>query len=260
MDIYEYCTPIESCVYVRLGEIEASTVDVLVQSQHDQAVVKDKDDAVVGIVETEHLQHLLENRVILTETDEKLFRTEVDASLSLMEVLTTLADSRAALVVKENGGKDPVELGLITISDLNRHTFRAMLYSLLVKLETELALLIERSFANPWDWISLLNEDTQAAILGYWELSKRRNVDIGPVAATTLSQLINVLEKGKLVGRLGFASGNQFGKSSGSIPKLRNSVMHPIRPLITDMDSVKKVKETVELIIRLTEKAKQANA
>ncbi len=259
MDIHEYFTPIDNCVYVQLGEVEASLIEVLVNSQLDQAIVKDENAAIIGIVETEHLRYLLENQMILSESDEHISRPTINATLLLMEILTTLANSRAALVVKDDGNGNTIELGLITISDLNRHPFRAMLYSLLVKLETELALLIKQTFANPWDWISLLNEDAQAAVLGYWELSKRRNVDIGPVAATTLSQLINILEKGKIITRLGFTSNNQFSKSSGSIPKLRNSVMHPVRPLITDITSVKKLKETVELIVSLTEKAKQAN-
>jgi hypothetical protein len=58
----------------------------------------------------------------------------------------------------------------LTISDLNRHAFDAMPYSLLV-VKAALARLMEQHFADAQAWISLLNEDQQAWVLGFWELS-----------------------------------------------------------------------------------------
>lgn len=150
-------------------------------------------------------------------------------------------------------------LGLLTISDLNRHPLRAELYSLMSHAEVELATLVEKAFPDAWTWIRSLNEGHQVGILGYWELSRRRGVDVGPVAATTLSQLIQVVSRSKnLLARLGFQSRNEFDLPTGSIPELRNVVIHPVRPLILEHGDVSRVRETVLAVRDLAERTREA--
>jgi hypothetical protein len=120
--------------------------------------------------------------------------------------------------------------------------------------QLDLATLVKREFADPWDWIERLDERSQPQVLGYWELAKRKGVDVGPVAATTLSQLLGVVAKRKdLLQRLGFASRNAFEEETGSIPDTRNKVMHPVRPLVLNQEEVRKVRDAVLCVSSLTE-------
>ena len=130
-------------------------------------------------------------------------------------------------------------MGLFTRADLNRHPFRAEIYFALAHLESELAQLIRRSFDDPWDWLDLLSEEKQARIIGYWEISKRRGVDHGPVGAAMLTELLQIATKSdRLRKLLGFESKKLFKSATGRIPDLRNQIMHPVRPLIVDESSV----------------------
>ena len=107
---------------------------------------------------------------------------------------------------------------------------------------------------DPWEWIRKLNEDEQVRILGYWELSKKRNVDVGPVAATTLSQLLNVVGKSAvLLDGLGFKSRTTFQDKIrvAKIVDLRNNVMHPVRPMVLGIEDVCTLREAIHGMIDL---------
>ena len=109
--------------------------------------------------------------------------------LDLETLLSTMSKRRAVFVIRESDatehGYHAWNYGLLTISDLNRHGLRGALYRLFSEVESGLAKLIETSLGEPWEWIRVLTESHQVGILGYWELSKRKGIDIGPIAATT---------------------------------------------------------------------------
>jgi hypothetical protein len=135
---------------------------------------------------------------------------------------------------------------LLTISDLNEHALRGPLYALLSSLEVSLSKLVGRNFTDPWEWLGSLSEENQVQILGYWELSKKKGVDIGPLAATTLPQLLNIVARRKdLRALLGMKSRNEFESHTGHLVKLRNSVMHPVKPLILQKEDVRRVLDWV---------------
>ena len=139
------------------------------------------------------------------------------------------------------------------MSDLNRHAMRSCLYDALAMLESELARLIERRYTDVWEWVQYLNEEAQVRVLGYWELTRRRDLDVGPIAATTLTHLLHVLASDKrLLTALGFNSKNQFENMAGRIPRLRNSVMHPVRPLVLSPADAASVLATLLGAVELT--------
>ena len=192
--------------------------------------------------------------------DETWFR--IGSSVGIDTLLETMARRRAVIVIEENHsteyGHAEFGVGLLTISDLNRHTLRSALYSLMAHVEAELAALVERAFPDAWTWIRSLNEGHQVSVLGYWELSKRRGIDVGPVAATTLSQLIQVTGRSRdLLKRLGFESRTPFDDHTSGIPDLRNRVMHPVRPLILDADDVAAVRRAVSAVWTLATRMAQ---
>jgi hypothetical protein len=142
--------------------------------------------------------------------------------------------------------------GFLTISDLNRHVFRAALYGTFAALEARLATFIETSCPNPWEWIKSLSEEHQVRILGYWDLSKRHGLDVGPVAAATLTNLLTVAAKSSTIrAALGFTNRSEIDKVVGAVPNVRNAVMHPVRPLIGRQGDVQRVLQTMRAVAAL---------
>jgi hypothetical protein len=183
----------------------------------------------------------------------------------LDELLEKMRDLRAILLFRKLNvtSHELIEkpLGLLTFSDLNRHPVRAILYSLLASLESSLAYFVEEwtTDPDPYSWIRKLKEESQVQILGYWELSKKRDVEVGPLAATTLPQLINIVAGNKeFFSKLGYDSRNEFERHTGKISGLRNCTMHPVRPLILDHHCVGDVFNTVKSIIDLSNRIEKA--
>ncbi|MGH9427157.1 MAG: hypothetical protein ACRD2L_12745 [Terriglobia bacterium] len=67
-------------------------------------------------------------------------------------------------------------------------------------------------------------------------------MDIGPLAAATLSNLLAVIQTSRgILEELGYESVGAFRECTGSLPEFRNRIMHAVRPLILDHDDVKKL-------------------
>lgn len=109
-------------------------------------------------------------------------------------------------------------------------------------------------------WIRKLSEDSQARILGYWELSKLQNVNVGPVAGLMLSDLLNVIAKNEgMRTRFGFKSRKAFEDEVGCLPGVRNQIMHPVRPLVTNAESCRFLENTIRTALFLVECIKKCN-
>lgn len=249
IDVTELQTPIGSCVSVPIGAVRPDLVERLERAGYDQAPVLDGARRVVGLIDTPRLRQLLTDGRLLTPEDESLYRPTIDSETTVEKLLGVLAASRAALVVAR-GSSSPV--GLVTISDLNRHAFRRVIYGVLAEVEDGLARLIEARFSDFWEWLPKLSEEHQIRLLGYVEVTRRRGVDVGPVAACTLTQLLNVVGSfADLRGRLGAESGAKWNDLAGPIIELRNRVMHPVRPMVLGPDDVKRLQIATTALVAL---------
>jgi hypothetical protein len=254
-------TSLDQCLCVELGQVRSADVELLTQRRFDQAPVVTRYDAddragfPEGLVTTEHLKSLLESGAPLQQDDPAIAAPTLPLEPTLGVLLDTLADSRAALVVEdEHQGTAMFRLfrGLITISDLNRQSFRGLLYTLLADLEAGLARFLEVCCPEPWDWLSKVSEDHQVRILGSWELSKRNGVDVSPVTAATLALLLTAVGKiESLRSKLDYPSRSKFEEATGRIAKLRNAIMHPVRPLVLTCDDVAAIRTTLEAVFSL---------
>jgi hypothetical protein len=260
-ELQTLCVPLDQCVSVTAGKIDPSILGELEARGFDQAPVYDSTGGLLlGLISTERLRTIHAADSELSETDAEV-RSEghflyTGPLLTVEHLLSSLSARRAVFVVRESSatgaGASWTNYGLLTISDLNRHALRGAFYALLSETESGLASIIETHFAEPWQWIQRLGESHQVSVLGYWELSKRRGVDIGPIAATTLVQLLNVVARSKeLLKKLGFKSRKEFEDELGRVPELRNCVMHPVRPLVLSMTEVAKLRETVSAVMHL---------
>ncbi|MCK4463195.1 MAG: hypothetical protein KAU58_02675 [Candidatus Omnitrophica bacterium] len=255
IELEEIAVPINECTKVTLGLPSQKIIEILERNNFDQALVK-SDKAILGIVTTKRLKELLKFNKKLTSTDLGIKIKEIYTPCSFDNLLGFFSNDSFGLVVASlNGGEygeSEFVKGLITISDLNKHYFRSVIYIYLLQLEVLLADIISGFFQDSWEWIKQMNENRMVRILGYYELSKKRNVEINPIESCTLTDLLNIVSKNKsLLTRLGFHSRNIFEKHINHIPELRNSIMHPIKPLITKRDDIKWLRDTMNNIFKL---------
>lgn len=264
VDLERLCIRLERTVNVVPGPVDAEAISALEKNQFDQAPVFDPQTGTLwGLVETNYLRSLFESGQPLLADDPAVRNEDREfhfrSFVTIFALLDKMATQRAVIVIEDSDateyGNAQFIRGLFTISDLNRHAVRSAVYHLLADVEAGLARWLETLVADPWEWLKQLEEDQQARVLGYWELSKRVGVDVGPYAALTLSQLVNIISRQKgAVQRLGYTSRSQFDKAKGSLPSLRNRVMHPVRPLVLTHADVGKLRDSVLTLEDLRER------
>jgi hypothetical protein len=246
---------------VEIGRVEPEAIRIMESNQYDFAPVFDQNSlrTVVGLISRDRLKELYSESVRLTATDKTITRPELHNEIR-MDMLLELMKTTLATIVVRVGTKGKEALGLFTRADLNRHPFRAEIYFVLAHLEGELAKLIRQLFNNPWDWLELLSDDKQARIIGYWEISKKRGVDNGPVGAAMLTELLQIAVKSEPLRKtLGYESNVSFKKAVERIPDLRNQIMYPVRPLIVDEESISKLRTDLETVFDMLERLRKAN-
>ena len=266
VDVEQILVRCRDCLAAILGPVPRHLVEEMKRRDFDYAPVlrsADGNAAVLGLIPRCRLEELLSEGRDLTEDDAGIHGgrefQEVWVHSSLAELLRKMAERPVWMVEYEGdaGEYGPFYLsyGIVTRSDLNKHPIRILVYEILAKLETALADLVRGCVSDHLQWIQRLSEENQARILGYWELSKLRGVDTGPVAGATLADLLNVVARDEsLRRRLGYDSRSSFEEAVGSIPSVRNQVMHPVRPLVTDAESCLHLKTVLREAIRLTER------
>lgn len=244
---------LERCVSVSPGEIDGKVLQELQDKGYDQAPVLDRSGEALGIIATTQLAQLHEASRPLTVEHPGIDRTRVPSDADLDLFLETMSRRRATIVLAED-----TPYGLVTVSDLNRHPLRAALYRIFADLETSLAAFVAATYVDPWKWIPHLSEDHQVQVLGFWEVTRRAGVDTGPLAGCTLTNLISVVVADEgLRKALGYRSGNEARKLLGGFPRLRNKVMHPVRPLVLGTEDVARIRHAVRHALELCQRLRE---
>ena len=247
-DIRAIATPLESCTSLRAGHLDPDVLKALRANDFDQAPVLDEQGAAIGVLETVAAESLRAADRPLELDDPAIDRGVLPTECSVGALLTALSRSRGVLV--RGDGYE----AMVTVSDLNRHRFRAVLYGAFAELESLLARLIDVAYEDAWEWLQTLREDVQARLAGYWTVAQRRGVDIGPQAAATLTELLAVVGTANDLRRqLGFATRAAFDRQTSGMPEYRNRIMHPVRPLVLDRSEVSQLAVSlarVEALVR----------
>jgi hypothetical protein len=262
IDLAEMLIPWEKCFKVHVGAIDLRAIKLMDEKKYDFAPVFDHQrtrPGVLGLISAQRLKEIGRTTGALPAGDPDIIFPEIQSKISMSAALDLMVSRTAYIVIHGGPSRGHEANGLFTRADLNKHPFRAAVYSLIAHLETELAKLVRNSFSDPWEWLAKLSDEKLARIMGYWEVSKRRGVDIGPVGAMTLSELLNVTGKiERLRSGLGFHKPKVFREVTGRIPELRNQIMHPVRPLITDTASITRLKEDVETVMHISQRLRSA--
>jgi hypothetical protein len=257
LDLRAIATPIQDCISLRVGSLDEAVIAALEAHHYDQAPVVDVAGNTIGVLDIAAARARMGEHRDLEETDPAIERRCLPVDCAVESILEIMSEAAGVLVEEEAG----TYYGLLTASDLNRHRFRSILYGAFAELESLLARLADMTFPDPWEWLSRLGDDAQARLVGYWELGRRRNVDIGPLAACTLTELLKIVaHEEALRTMLGWHSRQQFDKSTGSLPDLRNRVMHPVRPLILGREEVSRLAASVQVVRELAGRSRSVLA
>lgn len=184
---------------------------------------------------------------------EKLICLPADAPLR--DAFVALIGQPCVAVLGEDGRS---LAGLIHFSDLNRHPVRSNAYLWLSAFEMTLAEWLRRSVPDPSEWLNVLDEHRQVLILGRWAYDQRQSIQLDPVEAAELSDLLRAVRTVPgMLERLG-CTRSQFDRKTGHLVKLRNGVMHPVRSIVRRHEDVQQLatayadlRELLEAIRRL---------
>lgn len=243
-------TPWARAVSIAPGPVDAVVLTKLHEGDFDQAPVV-LAGRPIGIVLTAHLEELSAKGLQLEPTSSVVGTRQIGLCPQIDELLAAIAEQRG-VIVRDHSEESP---GFVTLSDLNRHHFKAALYPLFAELEAGLADLVSVHYSEPWEWLKFLEKDRQARLVGYWELSKRDGVDIGPLAGTMMSELSEIGASSEPIRRrLGFETKGLWRSTFDGISSLRNAIMHPVRPMIHDLEDVKQLKGRVAMMLTVLER------
>jgi hypothetical protein len=252
ISLRDFSVPLKCCLGISQGDVK----NPLVRRQvHEQAQAKhfnhvvlfDGDRGAVGLIPTCYLET---SRMCQFDA-----ANVIDASVRFETTIGELLDSLCNDPAILTGETQECLQALVTVSDLNRHAFSALVYLPLAILETSLVKFIGETFKDHWNWLGKLKYQDQVELIGGWEIKKRADTDIGLVQGANLRQLLDVVsENGDLFKQLGFGSSSQARKCFKSINDLRNRVMHPVRPLVNGprTSDAFKLKKRIQRALDLT--------
>lgn len=282
VNVAHLCIPLPDCLRVELGPVSGQILKDLENRRYDQAPVSSPaGNELPSLVLTTTLRALRKKGLELTGSD--LVDTPTHGGLGpslfvpIRAVLEHFVDHNAAILrfdadpqlrdfepvplAREGMQREPVRrqepylgeiYGLATLADLNKHEIRRAAYELLLDIESALADLIKLDALEPWEWIDKLPPDERNRIVGYWKLAERDGVEINPISGTFLPQMLKIAYRSEwLKPRLGLSSRNQFDREVNVISEFRNSIMHPVRPLISHNKDVRDTIAAIDVLMRM---------
>lgn len=248
VDVSEVYVPISQCLTIAIGKLSETVVLEAVKNGFDDLPVVDVDRCVRGFMAVSYAAHLQEEEGLVSPNDPQLKASFVPSRCALDVLLEQISVHRIVGVTDASG----TALGIMTVSDLNRHAFRAILYPLFARLEEQLSRLIEEHFDDPWEWIGKLGGD-KVGVIGHWECLKRDGLDVGATVGATLTQLLTVVEKTPEFLEMLSLSRSRLKDFKGRSVTFRNAVMHPARPLVlnaADVDSLRRFVDQLGIVTK----------
>ena len=199
----------------------------------DQLPVVDDHGLVTGLVYVTQLRKLPEDAPVsncVIPLDESGQLRIKDGISKAVQILHT---HPASLVT--DGAK---VVGLVHRSDLNKHPARTYFYLWLSALEIDLACLVTLKLPDD-KWIESLRDSVQIMILDKIQFESRRNNNIAPIEYVNFSDLVEIIEKNEsLYSELSFNSQKEAHRGLGGLVDLRHNIMHPVRALVSDIESM----------------------
>ncbi|TWT16843.1 hypothetical protein [Luteimonas wenzhouensis] len=236
-DLAEVLVPIEQCLTVAAGPVSDECLREAEAHGFDDLPLVEA-GRVRGFLPLTRLRELAIAKEAVCHRDSYLKCSFVDRVAPVDVILEKLGSDRIVGVVGVDGAVE----GIVTISDMNRHSFRAIIYPMLALLEERIARLIDEQFDDPWEWIGKVG-DSRTSIVGHWECLKRDGLDVSATSGATLGQLLKVVEDTPSLVARSTLSKRKLSLFKNRALKYRNAVMHPTRPLVNSQEDVGSLRE-----------------
>ncbi len=257
IDLTTVSTPKQRAITVSPGKIDAALVEQAQEARVRSLPIVGDNSECLGAISVERLAELKASNTKLTADHATIPCNILPHLMPVSALLRRLRDEGVILHGADPDADDYQEnwFGIVSTADLNRPIFRAHIYRMLVILETSLGQLIMDEFGDDWGAIRLLSDSTQKRIKEFYDEERAEGVDLSPVTNATLSDLFHIATESNNVWRLlEFDDPNQLRPIARGINDLRNTIMHPVRPLIVSWEELKDIVDAVNDVEILTDR------
>lgn len=257
IDLTTVSTPKQRAITVSPGKIDAALVEQAQEARVRSLPIVGDNSECLGAISVKRLAELEASNTKLTADHATVPCNILPHLMPVSALLRRLRDEGVILHGADPDADDYQEnwFGIVSTADLNRPIFRAHIYRMLVILETSLGQLIMDEFGDDWGAIRLLSDSTQKRIKEFYDEERAEGVDLSPVTNATLSDLFHIATESNNVWRLlEFDDPNQLRPIARGINDLRNTIMHPVRPLIVSWEELKDIVDAVNDVEMLTDR------
>jgi len=242
-------TPADQLITVGLGESVDTARERAKEGSFDQlAVLDSRTQRIIGLIWLNAVRDVERDASLDPYVQNLSVAAPLDIAATLPEVIDRLVLQPAHLV-----GHGEAVVGLIHRSDLNKHAVRVALYTKITLLEMGLARIVEEHLHMD-DWIGCLRETSQIKVLGRREVDRLKNNEISTIQYVDLSDLVDIVGKTNLWEKLSYPSKKRWEKEAKGLVELRHSIMHPVRSLVFDEESLADLRSREERLRNLIER------
>ena len=257
IDLTTVSTPKQAAITISPGKIDPTLVEQGREARVRSLPIVGNNSECLGAISIDKLAELAESNTPLAADHATIPCNILPHEVPVSTLLRQLRDQGVILHAADPDAGDYQEdwFGIVSTADLNRPIFRAHIYRMLVILETSLGQLIMDEFGDDWGAIRLLSDSTQARIKDFYDEERAEGVDLSPITNATLSDLFHIATESNNVWRLmDFDDPNDLRPVAHRVNGLRNTIMHPVRPLIVNENELKEVFEAVDDVEMLTDR------
>lgn len=257
IDLTTISTPREAAIVAPLGKIDPAIIEEATEARVRSLPIVSKDSGCLGAISVQRLAELAASKTPLTRDHATIPCNILPYAVPVTALLKQLGEHGVIIHGPDPNDADLTNgwFGIVSTADINRPLFRSHIYTMLVILETSLGQLIMDEFGDDWGAIRLLSEGTQKRIKEFYDEERAEGVDLSPVTNTTLSDLFHIATESNNVWRLmDFDHPNELRPIAHRINDLRNTIMHPVRPLIVNEREVDELIAAVHEIEMLTDR------
>ncbi|HRA47234.1 MAG TPA: hypothetical protein PK819_04100, partial [Thermomicrobiales bacterium] len=249
IDLEAIATPRADWFTIPVGVPDLELVAAAERMRFDQVPVISADGACVGLIALPALKQKSALGAAITVSDCDITARHIGMTPDLETLLEAIGTHRALIA-----GSGELEY-LVTISDLNKHGLRSHIYPILAEFEVLMARWVDAYHDGTDDWIGLFGSDMQTRIRERWESDRNKSIDISPINFLHLTELIRIVGKTSAMRtKLDILTASRFDNLTGPIGKVRNAIMHPVRPLIASTAEVLKLLDTLRRVTLLADR------
>lgn len=257
IDLTTISTPKQSAITVQLGNIEPALVEQATNARVRSLPIIGDNSECLGAISVEKLAELSASNTELTADHATIPCNILPHLVPVSSLLRQLRD-QGVIIHSADPNADDYQadwFGIVSTADLNRPIFRAHIYRMLVILETSLGQLIMDEFGDDWGAIRLLSDHTQQRIKEFYDEERAEGIDLSPITNATLSDLFHITTESNNVWKLmEFNNPNELRPIAHSINDLRNTIMHPVRPLLVNEQELNDIVSAVDNVEMLTDR------